>query len=60
MVFPKIDKSKCSNCGTCVEICPMDVFAMVDGDVKVMKPEERIGCRACETQCPEKAITLHD
>ncbi|MBN1502213.1 ferredoxin family protein [Candidatus Woesearchaeota archaeon] len=64
MPKPIIDYSKCSTCKTCVEVCPMEVFAVeeVDGREKVVvkKPDECIGCRACEVQCPEQAIKVED
>ena len=64
MSKPKIDYSKCDSCGTCVEICPMDVFKKDEDDknkkVKVDKPNECIGCRACEVQCPKGAIKVDD
>ena len=55
---PKIDKEKCTNCMTCVDVCPMGVFANKDGEAVVETPEECIGCRACEAQCPENAIEV--
>ncbi len=60
MPKPIIDSSKCSNCGTCVEICPVQVFAKENGKVIVKKPSECIGCRACEVQCPEECIKIKD
>ena len=38
----------------------MGVFENEDGKVKVVKPEECIGCRACEAQCPQAAIEIVD
>jgi NAD-dependent dihydropyrimidine dehydrogenase PreA subunit len=40
----------------------MQVFGL-DKSVKksvVKKPDECIGCRACEVQCPAKAIVVKD
>ena len=60
MPKPIIDEKKCSKCGTCVEICPMEVFAKESDKVVVKKPKECIGCRACEVQCPKSAIKVED
>ena len=59
MPKPIIDYKKCTACGTCVEVCPVDVFTKKD-KVEVSKPDECIGCRACEMQCPAKAIVVED
>ncbi|NQU78786.1 ferredoxin family protein [Candidatus Woesearchaeota archaeon] len=62
MPKPIVDESKCDGCGTCVEICPMQVFEIDSVKMKsvVKKPSECIGCRACEVQCPLTVIKLED
>ena len=60
MPKPVINKNKCKGCGTCVDVCPVEVFVMEKGKAKAAKPDECIGCRACEAQCPEKAIEVKD
>lgn len=62
MPKPVIDEKKCTGCGTCVEICPMNVFEMDKEKKKavVKRPNDCIGCRACEVQCPEGAIKVED
>lgn len=56
--LPVIDDKKCDSCGSCVQICPMQVFAKEKEKVIVKKPKECIGCRACEVQCPKGAIKV--
>ena len=58
MPTPKIDQGKCTNCGTCVNVCPVSVFAKASEKVEVKKPEDCLGCRACEVSCPVKAIVV--
>lgn len=60
MPKPIIDKKKCNNDGACIEICPVDVFAKEGNNVVVKNPKDCIGCRACEVQCPQKAIKVKD
>lgn len=59
MPNPVIDLDKCTGCGTCVEICPMSVFALEKGKSKVVNGD-CIGCKACEVQCPANAIVVKD
>ena len=60
MPKPAIDQKKCSQCGTCIEICPVNVFAKSGDKVIVKNPDACIGCRACEAQCHEEAIVIED
>ncbi len=60
MPKPVIDYKKCNKCGTCVEVCPVKVFEMEKGKPAVKKPEDCIGCRACEVNCPKEAIEIKD
>ena len=55
---PVIDNKKCISCGTCVSVCPMQVFEMKDGRVEVTSPEKCVQCKACEISCPVKAIEV--
>ena len=55
---PIIDKEKCSGCNICVDICPLDVFALEDGSPKVVFEEECWHCNSCVLDCPSEAISL--
>jgi len=57
---PILEKDKCTVCGNCVDICPMDVFfGSKDNDVPVITyPEECWHCNACVMECPADAIRL--
>ena len=58
---PVIDRERCIACGTCVNVCPQDVFW---GSEKEQAPivsygEECWHCNACVLDCPsEGAIRL--
>ena len=57
---PILEGDKCTVCGNCVDICPMDVFfASGDKDVPAITyPEECWHCNACVMECPADAIRL--
>ncbi|MEA3490247.1 MAG: 4Fe-4S binding protein [Candidatus Omnitrophota bacterium] len=56
IMIAKVDTGKCTGCGACVDICPVDAIKIEDN--KAVSSEECIGCRACETQCPTGAIKV--
>jgi 2-oxoglutarate ferredoxin oxidoreductase subunit delta len=55
---PKINKTKCTGCGACVEICPVKILALKNKKAEDIKPKECIECRACENACPVNAISF--
>ena len=58
MVEVKVDKDKCDGCGTCVDVCPVEVFEIVEEKSTVINNDECLACRACEVQCPNAAIEI--
>jgi NAD-dependent dihydropyrimidine dehydrogenase PreA subunit len=62
MVNVKVDLEKCTGCGTCLDVCPVEVFKIidVDGEQKSspVNENECIACMACEASCPEGAIEI--
>ncbi len=51
------DKGRCTGCGKCMEICPVNVIKM-EGDFPVVDREWCIGCGVCAIPCPSSAIKL--
>ncbi len=51
------DKEKCTGCGKCVEVCPVNVIKM-EGDFPNVDKEWCIGCGVCAVPCPSGAIRL--
>lgn len=55
---PIIDKEKCTGCGVCADICPLQVFRREGRATEVKRPYECWHCNACVLDCPAKAIEL--
>lgn len=53
----KIDESKCTGCGACVEACPVDALKIENGKAKV-DADTCIDCGTCVDECPVEAIEL--
>ncbi len=58
---PVIDADKCTKCGTCVQMCPVEPSAIdwKNGDKKqppVYRYKECIRCYCCQELCPDSAI----
>lgn len=58
MGTPKIDYEKCSHCGLCHDICPMDVYGKIGRVVYSEAAEECMACFLCEFECPKGAIFI--
>ena len=56
MAIQKLDRSKCTNCGICYDVCPMDVFGKMGALVYIRYPEDCMTCHLCEDYCPEDAL----
>jgi NAD-dependent dihydropyrimidine dehydrogenase PreA subunit len=53
-----VDKDKCEGCEECVEVCPVDVYEMVDDKSEPVNAEECLGCESCVEVCESEAITV--
>jgi formate hydrogenlyase subunit 6/NADH:ubiquinone oxidoreductase subunit I len=51
------DTDKCTGCGSCVDICPVNAIRMED-DLPVIDMEWCIGCGVCGLPCPVSAVRL--
>jgi NAD-dependent dihydropyrimidine dehydrogenase PreA subunit len=58
MVTVTVDKDKCDGDAVCVDICPMNVYDMVDDKAEPTRSDECIMCMACVNACPNQAITV--
>ncbi len=57
---PKVDAARCTGCGKCYDMCPMDVFGYDESThtLTVDYAAECQMCCYCETVCPEVAIDV--
>lgn len=51
------DRDRCTGCGQCVEICPVQVIKM-EGDFPAVDLDWCIGCGVCSVPCPAAAVRL--
>jgi len=52
----KVDKEKCTGCGICVDVCPVEAIK-IENDKAVIS-DDCTECGACENECPNNAISL--
>jgi NAD-dependent dihydropyrimidine dehydrogenase PreA subunit len=63
----ELDGEACKECGYCIDVCKKEVF--VKGDdfnvkgyrpVKVVSPENCVGCMLCFYNCPDFCIEIKE
>jgi Pyruvate/2-oxoacid:ferredoxin oxidoreductase delta subunit len=52
----RVDTDRCAGHGACVDACPFDAWALVDGEATQVG--ECFGCGRCVAACPEHAIVM--
>lgn len=55
-----VDKDVCTGCGECVEVCPVEVFELIDGKSEPVNADECMGCESCVEVCEDGAITIEE
>lgn len=58
--IPTVDEEKCEGCGECVDVCPTEVFEMVDDKSNPVNADECLGCESCIEVCEPGAITVEE
>jgi len=51
-----VDKDKCTGCGQCADICPVEAIKL-EGDIAVVS-DECIECGICVDTCPFEIISM--
>jgi len=52
----KVDESKCTGCGICVQVCPVDAITVAQ--VAAIDAATCIDCGSCIAECPNAAISM--
>jgi NAD-dependent dihydropyrimidine dehydrogenase PreA subunit len=54
-----VEAEKCTSCGICVDMCPLDLLRFDENQIPFLKYEECWYCNTCVQECPKGAIRLH-
>jgi NAD-dependent dihydropyrimidine dehydrogenase PreA subunit len=54
----KINYGDCEDNRFCYEVCPEDVFEVVNGIVRIVREENCTGCNLCVENCPTMAVSV--
>lgn len=52
----EVDEDLCEGRKDCIEVCPVDVFDLIDGKAVPTRIEECVECCQCVDTCPLNAI----
>ncbi|MBN2517998.1 MAG: 4Fe-4S binding protein [Candidatus Altiarchaeota archaeon] len=54
-----VDRERCIGCKICEQLCPANVFRVIDGKVDISESnlENCVNCRNCEISCPTGCIS---
>jgi len=55
----EVNLDLCIGAGECVNVCPVEVYALVDGKVIAENIGACTDCSACQDVCPTNAILKH-
>ncbi|NVM35060.1 MAG: ferredoxin family protein [Candidatus Lokiarchaeota archaeon] len=55
----EIDLDLCIGAEECINVCPTDVYKLIDGKVIADNISECTDCMACQDVCPTNAILDH-
>lgn len=53
----KVDAQKCTGCGDCVEVCPLEAISL-NNDKAIIDEDACTECGLCVDECPNDAMSL--
>jgi MinD superfamily P-loop ATPase len=56
--LPLLDETRCSGCGDCVAVCPVNCLEMAGPLPWLPRPRDCISCGLCVLICPDSALDL--
>ena len=56
MAAIETNKETCIGCGECVDICPADVYKLIEGKSEPVNMDACIECCSCVEVCPTNSI----
>ena len=61
MFIINVDLEKCTGCGECANICPVQVYELgPDGKTNPVNAGECVGCMSCVEVCPVQCIEVKE
>lgn len=55
-----VDEGKCTGDGECVDVCPVEVYALQNGKAVPVNMDECLGCESCVERCEQHAISVYE
>lgn len=53
-----VDEATCIGCGICVDVCPNNVFELINQKAVAVRPDACHRSQKCAINCPSQAITI--
>jgi len=54
----ELKEAACIGCGRCKEVCPHQVFRLMEQTAHIVDRDACMECSACQRNCPVAAITV--
>ena len=56
--LPLLDETRCTGCGDCVFVCPVDCLEMTGAVPWLPRPRVCVSCMLCVLVCPGEALQM--